>query len=533
MSFQSAQQRRRDLATSPPPTITKGHSLSCLSAILNKGRQEMAPERYFDLAEPYRNNPKYDPSPTFTHIRGGASPNSPRDSGGNSTCTTTLTKSRSMPEFYGAPSSASGALNVWECRVCHTRDTSSLERGTDSALVCKCGAVDSSVDMIGQARAKNCRKEDDATQVADLPTRSAEQAEFDAWKDGPETPEDKARRKNAHLGGTRRLRERTLRKSEMLLGQSRIESQALRDARDIVANDASDNGRGKRLLITLEKEVFPKLPSVHIGVKSFVRIEAVRIYRCAMRHEAVCGQSGCMFSVTNRANLALALGITELVLASLAGEEAPKLSRGPVKTIGDVTSNDCTLQDAKKVLGELRQIQNTHGGGPQPRMQVLSAVSLISNWETGAELHSCDQEWSHMPVQLRLPPSIVNCPDRYGQCTTADPVDTALGKLRRALSGAAATTFARREVRVAAAHQLTVPEVLTFARESGLPVDVLGISIIAAVAIALGYEDTTADMRLQCSIIANISTSTIDQFVLKLLPLIAAPDETDDGFPIF
>lgn len=432
---------------------------------------------------------------------------------------------------------AEGAVsNAWQCKVCHTKDVACLERGADSAMVCgRCGTVAEDVNMIGQERAKNCPKDEDPTQVADVPTQTADQAAFAAWSGELETPEARRRREQAYVGGTR-MATRTLRQRNMLVGQNHIDSQAVRDSREMVRDDAPDRGRGKLILTALANHVFKRLSGMHDFLRKHIRLEAIRIYQASVRHEGCCRKSGCMFALSQRQVIGLVYGITEHVLAELASDDSPPVtgrrSPSPVTTIAEITLGASTKQDAKKLLEEIHQLQE-RGGGAVPRMQVLSAVSLISKWQGGVELCECDDEWGPMPPALLLPPSMVNCPDEYGKSTTADPADKVLIKMRRCFVSAAECSFTRGDLRVAIMHQLGVSVVVMFLCESGLPHEVIGVAVVAATAKAMGKEDPTLDVRKHTFRINKVSASTVDAFVDKLVPLIALPVAVEEDSLIF
>ena len=425
--------------------------------------------------------------------------------------------------------------NAWQCKVCETKDVACLERGADSAMVCgRCGTVAEEVNMIGQERAKNCPKGEDPTQVADVPTQTADQAAFAAWSGELETPEARRRREQAFVGGTR-MATKTLRQRNMLVGQNQIDSQAVRDSREMVRDDAPDRGRGKLILVALAKHVFKRLSGMHDHLRKHIRLEAIRIYQASMRHEGCCRKSGCMFAFSHRAVIGLVYGITEHVLAELASDDPPRVSvspPSPVTTIAEITSGASTKQDAKKLLEEIHQLQE-RGGGAVPRMQVLSAVSLISKWQNGVELCECDAEWGRMPPALLLPPSVVNCPDEYGKSTTADPADKALIKMRTCLVAAAECSFTRGDLKVAIMHQLGVSTVMVFLSESGLPLEVIGVAVVAATAKAMGKENPTLDVRKHTFRINKVAASTVDAFIDKLVPLIALPVAVEEESLIF
>jgi len=554
MSFQSAASRRRDLTNSPPPAITKGKSdTRGVAALLEKASPLVPrdPKRMFDLALPYRNNPRYNPSPNSLYNRGGSQPSSPRGWGGQ--CGGfPLVKSMSMPEFYGhTPTAAAtghirgldpdaeegegedeGMPAVWQCKLCGSQDTSRLTRGADSNLVCKCGAVADGVEMIGQERAKNCPKEKDTTQVNDGVSARSQSAP--PWSGGDETPEARTRRLRAIEGGTARPHNRALQASEMLLGQNAVESQARLDAAEITREDAPDRGRGQMLLTALAMEVFTKLGgdnNMHKDVQRHIRLEAIRVYQASVRHQACCHKPACLFALSQYNSKALAFGIARHVLTGLATEEAAGTSTSPVTTMASLTTGVATRRDAERLLGELQQLELANKCGRTPQMKILSAVSLIAKWKPGAERCSCDAEWSYMPPELRNPSSVTNYPGEYGKPAVVDPGDRTV-KLRRQLQDFADITFSTSDLRIKAAHQLDVQQVVQFMIDANLHVDVTAVGLLAATARAMGTEyDPTLPVLAHVPRTYQVSASVVEEYIAALAKVVELPADDDDEPP--
>jgi len=553
MSFQNGASRWRDLTNSPPPTITKGKSDSNrLSMLMDKARALVPqdPRRLFDLTTPYRNNPRYNTSPLTIPNRGRSQPSSPRGWGG-APGALPFTRSTSMPAFYGdTPSAAaSGYIKgldpdaeeeedggdeempaVWQCKLCGTQDTTRLEKGADSQLVCKCGAVAEGVAMIGQDRAGNCPKDKDKTDVGDAPSAHRSQS-APPWSGGDETPEARRRRLQAVEGGTARPHNRQLAASEMLLGQNAVDDQARRDAAEMCRDDGPDRGRGQLLLTALATQVFTKLGgkrNMHKYVQKHIRLEAIRIYQASVRHEQCCRRSGCLFALSQYNSVALAFGISRQVLTELAADEVAGSASSPVTTMSSLTTGTSTRRDAERLLGELQQLELANKCGRTPQMKILSAVSLISKWKKGAERCACDAEWTYMPPELRNPSSVTNCPGEYGKSATVDPCDRTV-KLRRALKEWADIAFSTSDLRVAAAHQLDLPRVVQFMIDANMDVEVVAVGLLAATAVAMGKADPTLAVRAHVPSTYKVSASVVEDFIKNLTGIIELPMEEDEG----
>ena len=565
MHPQNASVRRRDLTNSPPPTITKGKSDSTnniLSTLMDKARALVPqdPKRLFDLTTPYRNNPRYHTgSPVTIPNRGSSLPCSPRGWGG-----VAFSKSSSMPELPSAPSpapsdtsdlarrAAAGHIfgldpdaeegegeeeempDIWQCKLCGSRDTSRVERGSDSSLSCsRCGNQVEGVEMISQNRAGNCPKEMDKSDVADEVKNHPQPAA--GWASGDETPEARRRRLQQVQGGTARMHNRQLTASEMLLGQNAVDDLARRDAEEMCRDDAPDRGRGQLLLKALVTEVFTKLGGnkiLHKDVQKHIRLEAIRIYQASVRHQGCCGRTGCLFALSQYNSKALAFGISRHVLTTLASTEASDTSSSssssssssasPVTTMTSLTGGVGTRRDAERHLEQLKQLEQASKCGRTPQMKILSAVGLISKWKRGAEQCPCDAEWTYQPPSLRNPASVHNYPGEYGKPAQVDPGDCTI-KLRKKLQDFANITFATSDLRIAAAHQLDLPRVVQFMAESNMDVDAIAMGLLAATAITMGKPDPTLGVREHAPTTYQVSASVLEDYIKRLQDLVELP----------
>ena len=264
-SFQTKGDRRRALAVSPPTVIQKGRSADNLEAILLKQTSHRAPELCFGFCHPFRNKPKYTLSPTFKPARGASQPRLARDWATASLCPSplTLTKSASMPEFYGEgdqqqlPPPAIAERHEWVCKGCKKGGTHRLVPNSDGGLSCVCGTVANLVDMVSLERAKNCHKDDDPTQVGEVQAPST--AQTAPWRDGPVSKEERNRRETAQLGGTR-VSNPCARKNDMQQAQQEVSAKHERTRR----NCAAPTRRIKAWTEAIGRPelVFAKMPSL-------------------------------------------------------------------------------------------------------------------------------------------------------------------------------------------------------------------------------------------------------------------------------
>jgi hypothetical protein len=535
MAFQSRGDRRRELASSPPPTIQKGRSADNLDAILLKQSSHHAAELCFGYCRPFRNNPKYSLSPTFKPIRGESQLRLARDWKTARPCPSplALTKSASMPELYGEeaslplPSSplAVAERNVWVCKGCHEGGTHRLTTNSEGGLSCVCGAVAEGVNMVSLERAKNCHKDDDPTQVGEVQAQSA--AQTAPWRDGPVSKEERTRRENAQLGGTC-VSNPYARKNDMQQAQSAVMRQARKDAEELCRADAPDQGRGQKLLDGLEL-AFGKMPALRDDmprVAAHVRLEAIRIYQLSVRHERTCCPcqgKRCTYALSSRHLVVLTLGIIELVLSQLAGIEA-----GDGRLVDEITQGNNTREDIERALTQLYQVQGDQNVGQMPRMELLSTVHFISKWKPGDELFACEPSDFSTTHPNWLTASRRSCLGEFGKSASSDPGDTT-EKLRTSLKAVVKMTPMDTETKDAVAYQLQVPAVLQCANLEGLPRDVVAVAIVAATALKMNQVDPTSDLRRHLFRPLHIASTTIDDFILRLDELVELPPDLSEA----
>lgn len=520
------------MALSPPPGILKQRSdpcldKSCLDTILGKQRSLFGEKHCFDLAGPYRGNPRFDPSvpPSLKReggpVRSSLLPPLP------------LVKSHSVPEFYGgeaaSPAPAPAAVkNTWQCLNpdCKTTDISCLGDGPDSTLSCKkCGTEAEGVAKIDLERPSNCPKEEDNQQVNDGIMQTAEQAAYAAMLSGPESSDEKRRREQLHQGGTR-MPTRKLRQHGLLQAQNCIDTQAQRDAKEAMQENGPDKGKRCSIIRCLE-QIFDEIPSLDGRIAKYMRLEAIRIYSMSMRHEKLCSSHGCTFALSQKSSMMIAHAIIEHVLTSLLeNPDGIKLGEGnssPVTTIASLAP-ERTHQDVQKMFKDFAQLQVRFPRG-MPRMQVLSAISIISDWDAGYEEFVCvETDNPPMPPSLRLPPSVADAPPEYGRVgTTVDPSDNTI-KLRNELWAAAQASVARSDVRIAALEQLAEPQVVAFVTEAQLPLEVVALSMVAATSQRMAQGDPTTTLMRCVSKRHQLASSTITRFIEELAPLLKPPE---------
>lgn len=525
----------------PLPVITKSRSSSSidkkpsrLDAILNKGIEKYSAARCFDLAGPYRNNPMYDPDPPSPTMRGDAQPGTavgpplapppPPSVPLERAPSNGWIEARDDREFQqsveGAPD-ASEAKNVWTCKGCGTTDERDLTPNADGGWSCTCGVVAELVSRVSQEHASNKPKEEATDQVGEVQRQTAAQAQFEAWAKGPESRDEKRRRETFFQGGTRMPTKRLMQHG-LLQAQNHIDTQAQRDAREALREDGPDQGR-RLAIIRKAENIFDEIPSLDSRIARHIRMEAIRIYSLSMRHEEVCSCDDCQYRLSQTSVVMIAHAITELVLASLLDSATdPAEPSSPVTTIASLAP-ERTRQDVLRMMKDFKEFTVRFNRG-MPRMQVLSTVSMIAEWEHNQEYTPCTRcELQSLSPSLRQSRSITDCPAEFGKSSTVDPGDNTL-KLRNALFAAAKCSTTRSDVRLAAFDQLALPPAMQFVEASGLPVELVAVCLLTATALRMKQPNPAQSLTSSLRKTNQISASTTEQFIQELAPLLEVPE---------
>ena len=489
----------------------------------------------FNLAAKYRSNPRYHPQNILKNMRGVASmPSSPL-AGLNPL---PLRHSQSMPGLHlgtppaEPPRAASappfdsarpanapppGEAPDPRCVRCLKGDPELERNPHDSSWSCiECGTVAQLSEMKGQTRSKNCEESKDPTKCNDgPPQRTAQEAAYLSWSKGPESDTDKRRREMAHIGGTR-MSTNKLKKNKLIDAQNLIDAEAKRNAEEMLMEDGGpDQGRRKKIVRALEA-VFDQLPGLDLRIRDHIRREAIRVYSNSMKHEAACGQKCCMLALSHWTNPVIAYGITEYALEVLAthGNSSLEEPGSPVTTIASLAPewSEKEVQTQLRLLNDV-QMRNSN---QVLRMQVHSAISIIAAWEKDDEkCVPCGDDASSLaaaPEALARPPPPANAGDGGNVLL-----------LRDRILGTAASTGASATVSDTALAQLSVPETVAFLMESGFPMDVLSISLLAAAALKLKDHDATQSLQKHYLPKLSVSGTTVSAFVHELAGLIKPP----------
>ena len=325
--------------------------------------------------------------------------------------------------------------------------------------------------------------------------------------------EDRRRHENAQMGGTH-VSNACARKNAMQQALSAVERQARKDAADIIRPDGPDNGRGQKLLDGLalafdRLTVFPETSPV----LEHIRTESIRIYRSSCRHDQQCGTNGCIYSLQNKNMAVLVVGLIELVLSQLAGDEP-----GDGRTVEQISQGNVSRMDIRRGLEQLHQYQEECKISYGHRLEVLSSVTRICAWyEPGKELFKCEPAGCHAGGCFTTAARI-SCPDEFGKTALPDPSDNS-GKLLVLVTAIIRANPMDTETKAAVGYQTRQPELLEYlSKDHGLPREVLAFAVVAATAKKMQKDDVLYELRRVLFRIMNISRSTVDAFIEQLLP---------------
>ena len=527
-------------AGSPGPAPSRRSS--ALDSILRASEERYSPNNFYGLDLKYRNDPRYNPKSHFVTIAKGAgrssplspasSPRSPRPvrvwANSPLLCGVGLSRSLSLPTVLPSDDEAGpyprpAALASYRCPVPRSGGICVHRPNAASEMACVyCGVVDAGgVAKVSQEYASNRPKAEARDQVGEVQRGSASQASYDAWANGPEQRKDRDNRVRAWAGGTQ-MSQRQARKMDVQQVHNAINRQACSDARKRIEGEACEELIRRKIIDVLEI-VFKQINGLHKSVMKHIRIKAAHLYASSMQHEAVCAVTGCMFSLSQRSNMAVAYGVTEFVLTWL---------RTHPEELAQITDGNVTQQQIKEQLSQVKQLQLVPSGHSQLQ-QVTSAIGLISRWDPTDACKPCPAVEA-VPPELALPPSIAMTHEEYGRGgRKTDPSDVTV-KLRLQIQATAKLSGTRDDARNLALKYLALPQIvtlLTHPEHQRWSVQLLACLQICAVESKMEMPDSTAMLRKNLLGAEDIVESTFLKSAGKLEVLMqkqAAPKTLDE-----
>ena len=409
---------------------------------------------------------------------------------------------------------------MWQCRMCPNSGPDGRELGADSFMICRrCGTTDPSPQLVPQTRSKNCPEREDKTKVAEAPRADARTTEMEAYANGPEPADERRRRLLAAAGGSR-MSKKTLRKKDMGGAQSVVDQATAREMREDM-DDLDRETVKKRSIIRMVEAVFDQLPILDDRIKIYIRLQATRIYKASMEHDQACGHRDCLLSISARSNAVVSTCIVEKVLEQLCNAKGcGNGDASPTSTLAELAP-EVAQRELATALATVKGLQLRHASANQ-RMQVSTAISIISQWRGKEGQVECPPVNPPPPAVLQLPRSMQGSRDfGSGKCKTPAPEDRVTEKLVERITGAARVAHTTPKVRDRALKALTYKQIVDFVVASGLPVDVAALSLLMAGAHSLKIEEPVPKFAKEIYNQHAIAESTVNEFTAMLSKLMS------------
>ena len=280
-------------------------------------------------------------------------------------------------------------------------------------------------------------------------------------------------------------------------------------------------------MIEILEVLFKQIPGLERSpMAKRIRIRTIYLFTSSMEHERACGQKECMFALSQRSNMAVAYGVTELVLSSLY--------KNP-DDLAELTGGTVQPPQIREQLSKVKALQLQPSGHSQLQ-QVTSAIGIISNWGPSDACKPC-RVAEPTPPELLLPPSVVQMQEEVGgKRVTADPTDSSV-KLRLQIQATANLSSTRGEVRNMALKYLAAPQIiaeLTGTEHAAWDVQLIACLLIFAVESKLEKEDSTQQLRANLLEAESISAHTFlasagaIEVLMRRFPPPLTPNEEHD-----
>lgn len=321
---------------------------------------------------------------------------------------------------------------------------------------------------------------------------------------GPETYAERRRRLVSGAGGSR-IAQSVVRRLAIGGAHSRVNTVASRELLQRIDGDVPAlTEKFQRVVVFLQATFSWIGRTLSEALRVHVRVETRRLIAASETHEGKCRNRGsCSLCLSKRSNQLIANCAFQVCLERLRELGAGDRTRA-------TAAPECTDQELDEHLSSLNQLHSqTQGHGQVP--QIVSAVRVLLNWDAARTVAPCcatpttDGE-GDATLPLLVLPSPLLIDDRHvpvgspGSAASSDSSGgAALWRIRDVVTGAAERVNARADVRVAAMSAVARPELVEWmrARSDSLPMDVLGVALLGAVASNLGMHDCTSELLAQ------------------------------------
>lgn len=428
---------------------------------------------------------------------------------------------------------AEAVSEKYECRGCGSRDPNKVSKNRDSSLVCdRCGVVQGQ-HAVACDRQKMCARAEDKTDTADPVAQKAPSHAAVGMSRADGAIESALQTRARHvsaLGGTR-IPLQAIKKHRLGSSESRVRTDAMREARERGEVDSEVERKLRRVLAVVET-TFDHL-HLHKSTEEAVRKDAVRVVEIAVRHARCCHGSECQVPLASKPSALFGVCVVQ---ASLE-----KLERG-IPSDAAAGRREPLRQNIDRVK-QLR-LQGSALNGTQ-RSVTTAAAGIALGWGVGMADLPCRCSSPAQPVApspppfLALPapaqvpllqlaggapppasPPLSPAPDLAGEAA-ALPVYPVRDRIEAAVRSARLPESLRR----AALAAIQTPEAISWMERERLPADVAAIAVLAVVSATLesGQQPPAlAPLRATLCYQHALSTTTADAAEASLAELLPA-----------
>ena len=433
-----------------------------------------------------------------------------------------LSKSMSAPAGFGInfqnPLEPEAITQTpWKCKGCPSTNQDDLEPNADSAYTCiHCGTVDQQ-QCVSLARQGMCAAEDDGTWTGEARSRDAAQEAGEAVVRGIETNDERRRRLLA--GNGTRIAKSTGKRHALGGAAGRLETQTCLSMTERADEDAAQTQKRHRIVEYLERDFDVLGKTLIEPVRKHVRMETKRILMNSAVHAKACTAHSCSLNLFKRPNYHIANCLMQECLERLKND-AHRVAIG---------ASEYTTHTINEHLERMRELQE-QGPSTGQVVQVTAAVRLMLDWSQERLQRSCgvveappppvavpvpSSPLASLPPLLALPPAALSTTDALdsphssGSATSQHDANDIVYAVRDAVTGASIRANVRADVRCAAMAAIAQQELGDYIRTRNvLPIDVLGVAVLASVTSKLGLEDGTSELLAQCCHEHSISPTT-------------------------
>jgi|MDSW01.1.fsa_nt_gb hypothetical protein len=380
----------------------------------------------------------------------------------------------------------------WKCRGCGESDKSYLKANNSGCMTCEtCGVVDGQV-TVALDRQKACARQDDKTIVADLPSNNNDARIRSIVDPEVETASQARKRHIQELNGTR-VSKWAGKKMGIGGAVSRGQTAILREARERGDIDSEAENKLRPVMCVIEA-CFDQIGPVHMEIQKHIRMEAARIVQNGMKHGRHCGPN-CQVGMSRRSNKLIGICVVELCLQRLLHNDTSKAAL-----------LECSKQQLQLQLARIRELQlrNATTGANAPRAKVAAAVSMVADWNISRLSAPCDGATTADDV-MAIPPSPLTLPAPLvpDGALVAQPSETMLEPPSSPTTPGCTVLQARDQI-LAATRAVRAPAILRcaalaaiqrppvaawLAAQGAMPIDVVGVAVLIAVARQTGGDD--------------------------------------------